>query len=97
MKMSISEGRNVLLIFKEAMSNVAKYAGANAVNLGLKLEDEHWEICLENDGKSVSLDDLSGGRGLRNMQSRAAEIGAELELKSNLTRLRCRFTTENEG
>lgn len=86
-KLPISVGRNVLLIFKEAMTNVGKYAQANKVVLRVNSFDDHWVISLENNGLIIPIADKINSRGLSNMRKRAENIGAELLLKSDLTRL----------
>ncbi|MEZ4688244.1 MAG: histidine kinase, partial [Bacteroidia bacterium] len=66
-KLPLSIGRNILLIFKEAMTNVAKYAEASSVTLTCKLYNDFWEISLSNNGLATKLDEKPDGRGLRNM------------------------------
>ncbi|MFK7971162.1 MAG: two-component regulator propeller domain-containing protein [Bacteroidia bacterium] len=94
-KLPISVGRNVLLIFKEAMTNIGKYAQAKKVTLAISIEENEWTLELENDGIEVPLNSKINSRGLTNMRARADHIGAELLLRSNLTRLTYTYPKES--
>jgi signal transduction histidine kinase/ligand-binding sensor domain-containing protein len=51
--------RNVFLILKEALANVAKHAHANTVRVELVQHDDHLELTISDDG--VGIDDQVGG------------------------------------
>lgn len=71
--------RNLLLIVKEALHNVVKYAGASNVDLRLKVRERHLEFSIADDGRGFDLEQASGkGNGLKNMRKRASDIGAAL-------------------
>lgn len=95
-KLPISVGRNVLLIFKEAMTNVGKYAEAKHVKLELEHHPDRWVLSLSNDGKIVDLKEKENSRGLGNMKVRAQKIGADLLLRSELTRLTYNYSSKND-
>lgn len=92
MKLNVDSRKNIFLIFKEAMYNAAKYSQAKDVWLRVKKNGHHLEFfCMDNgtgfDGASPSYN----GNGLRNMRTRAAEIGAKLEVvtaRNSGTRIR---------
>jgi len=77
---------NVLRILEEAITNIVKHAGAHAVEVRLgKATNEQGEEV----GRIVVLDDGRGdaqinrsGRGLQNMERRAATLGARLLISS---------------
>ncbi|HEY7842691.1 MAG TPA: ATP-binding protein [Bradyrhizobium sp.] len=79
----------IIRILDEAVTNAVKHAGARHVAVGIETrkdgEGEHGCITVTDDGKGFSLEgdaDRPASRGLRNMKSRAARCGAELELSS---------------
>jgi len=74
--------RNVYLIFKEAVNNAAKYAGATEVTLFLALKKRLLLMKISDDGKGFTLLANNGGNGLQNMRNRAEEIGGKLEVFS---------------
>ncbi len=85
--------RNLFLTFKEVMNNIIKHAGAKNVNLRVKFYDNKiLEICIEDDGKGFNMLETSlhsmeyqslHGNGLKNIQKRASEIDAVLQIISS--------------
>lgn len=82
-KMPLDKSRNFIMIWKEALSNSVKYAGANRVLFQVqRLQDDYIQFRLADDGKGFDITERSGGNGLRNMQARAGRLHAELEILS---------------
>ncbi|MEO0469683.1 MAG: histidine kinase [Bacteroidota bacterium] len=79
--------RNILLIFKEAMTNAARHANCRSVRFIVAHADGKLRFCLENDGEKVQLPENASGRGLKNMQHRALELGGVLRQSSQKTEL----------
>lgn len=71
-------------IFHEALTNVARHAGAQAVQVVLSLESERFVLDLRDDGRGF---DLLATRdrslGLLHMHERAREIGGDLRIESS--------------
>jgi signal transduction histidine kinase/sugar lactone lactonase YvrE len=83
--LSLALCRSLFLIGVEALHNAARHAGAEAVSLELAREGRRWRLTVRDDGRglpgeSPPRDD--GGSGLIGMRRRAAEIGAELRIRS---------------
>lgn len=80
--------KDFYLIFKEAIHNIVKYAGAKQVEVAIKKEDNTLVLSIKDDGVGFELDDAApdrrnlGGNGLQNMRSRAAAMGADFQIKS---------------
>lgn len=78
--------RNLYLIFKEAVTNAAKYSGATEVELFLALKRGSLVMQIQDNGKGFDPAGLPvltyGGNGIHNMQKRAEEIGGNLEISS---------------
>lgn len=83
-RLKINQRRNVYLIFKEAITNAAKYADCSEVKLYIGLTKNVLQMTISDNGKGFDPQMVEGGNGLDNMQKRAAEIGGELALLSQI-------------
>lgn len=73
------------LIFKEAITNAARYAQADERQVRLERQPDGLQLTIRDDGVGFdgnSLPPTRGGNGLKNMRARAGKIGAELEVVS---------------
>ena len=79
-ELSVDVKKNLYLIFKEAVNNAAKHAGAQRVFVDVAMNGRSLHVQVEDDGKGMGVDRIPsnspGGNGLRNMKARADEIGA---------------------
>ncbi len=75
--------KHVVMIFKEAMNNCAKYSDCEHVNLIVKSDNEYSSFELTDDGQGFNLEKKSKGRGLKNMEDRTKKINARLTITSN--------------
>ncbi|HQQ98026.1 MAG TPA: triple tyrosine motif-containing protein [Cyclobacteriaceae bacterium] len=80
----LPEGNNrqIVLIFKEAMTNIVKHAGADTVVFDAKNVGNEYIISISDNGKGIAAD-LATGMGLANMRKRAAAINAQLTLTTS--------------
>jgi ligand-binding sensor domain-containing protein/anti-sigma regulatory factor (Ser/Thr protein kinase) len=80
----------MLSIFNEALTNIAKYAEAKNVETRIEIENKNLIMTIVDDGKGFDplqkREDtvLSSGHGLRNMQRRANRIKGQLDIVSKL-------------
>ena len=77
--------RNIYLIFKEAVNNIAKYSDANEVKLVFTLQKGLLLMKITDNGKGFDMESMQvegTGNGLKNMRRRAEEIGGHLEIHS---------------
>lgn len=83
-QLDMSARRNIYLIVKECLHNALKYAACSRISVRFSLEGPRLHIVVEDNGKGFDPESIEpfNGNGLRNMRSRAAEIGAELEIIS---------------
>ena len=84
--LDIKDKRHLLLIFKEAMNNTLKYAGASEAKLTAKIEGINFVVHYTDNGKGFDTEDKASGYGLNNMRSRAEESGASLTIHSTKER-----------
>ena len=82
LKLKVDERKNLYLIFKEAINNIAKYSGATLAGVVLKKTDNLFLMKITDNG--IGFDDTKqyNGNGLKNMRGRAAEMTAEFEISS---------------
>jgi PAS domain S-box-containing protein len=72
-------------IIQEALMNVRKHAGADAVRVIFSRDGDRMEVLIEDDGRgfdTTPVEDLEGF-GLRAMRGRADSLGAGFEVKSS--------------
>lgn len=78
--------RNLLSIFKEVVTNAAKYSKASTVKIDLKFIEKPEEkifLSIEDDGIGFDISKHMNGYGLKNIKHRSNEINAKLELNSS--------------
>lgn len=72
----------VFLIFKEALHNIVRHAGARTARVGLALDEDRMVLRVEDDGKGFDPERATAsGHGLRNMQGRAHQLGGVLRFE----------------
>lgn len=69
-----------LATVREALSNVARHAQANQVEVTVVVAAQGLTIRVVDDGMGIPADRDPGGRGLRNMRTRAEQMGGHLQL-----------------
>lgn len=82
--LDVKAKRHLMLIFKEAMHNVLKYAACTQLEFSATMVEDSLEIRLKDNGKGFAQADLSRINGLNNMRARAEEIGANLQIESSV-------------
>lgn len=80
--LSMDSRRALMLIFKEAMNNIVKYAKARSVVLDIAASGGKISITLADDGCGFTPGSNGSGYGLSNMKNRAKKIGGVIEITS---------------
>ncbi|WP_077036329.1 PAS domain-containing sensor histidine kinase [Pelomonas sp. KK5] len=85
LRLSPRRATAIYRIFNEALTNVARHAGASRVDVVLSLDEERFLLELRDDG--IGFDAAATMRtprslGLLHMQERAREIGGEVRIES---------------
>ncbi len=75
--------RHLLLVVKEALTNVARHARASRVVIELVLEGNTLRLAIEDDGRGFDKAAETTGNGLRSFERRANALGARLSIRSN--------------
>ncbi len=82
-KLPVYWNRQLLLLFKEAMTNALKHSKANKINLQIKFTDNILMISLQDNGKGFDDTKIKRKNGIINMFKRAVKIEGLLEIESS--------------
>jgi len=80
--LAADDRRSLLMLFKEAVNNAVKYAGAGCITFSFKLDDDELKLTLSDDGNGFDVKARSSGYGLNNMRARAEKASAGFILDS---------------
>jgi signal transduction histidine kinase/ligand-binding sensor domain-containing protein len=81
-RITMTARRDLLLIFKEILNNVARHAHATEARITLTMSAGALVLCVADDGRGFTPANARRGTGLRSMQERARRLGAEFALES---------------
>jgi signal transduction histidine kinase len=74
--------RNLLLIIKETMNNIAKYSQAKDVSISLKKHPENIVLIIKDNGIGFEQHKVKKGNGLNNIEKRCHAINATYNIDS---------------
>ena len=80
---NIEARRNILLIAKEAMNNVARHSGASEMIIELTADDINMFLKLTDDGNGIP-EQQRAGNGLLNMKKRTEALGGQFQITSEV-------------
>jgi signal transduction histidine kinase len=75
--------REVFLIFKEAVNNLARHSECSFASFSLQSQSGTALLKVSDNGKGFVVEEANWGQGLASMRKRAEKIGAELFLTSS--------------
>lgn len=84
-------------VVQESLTNIARYANASKINVGILQEPDMLVVMIEDDGDGFEASQSTAGFGLIGMRERLEGLGGELELDSAIgsgTRLVARLPLE---
>jgi signal transduction histidine kinase/ligand-binding sensor domain-containing protein len=83
LKLSVGARRDLLLIFKEAVSNAARHSDCSKVQIDFSVENSIVCLRIADNGKGFDAENSNGdGQGLRSMTRRARALGGDLQIYS---------------
>jgi ligand-binding sensor domain-containing protein/signal transduction histidine kinase len=74
--------REVFLIFKESINNMARHSGCTEVDIDFEVSRDWLYLRLSDNGAGFDPDRSAAGAGLASMAERARRIGGQLDLDS---------------
>ncbi len=85
-KLSMQQRRDLYLVFKEAVNNLAKYAQCANVSITIIRQANKLLLEVKDDGKGFDMDEIKKGNGLNNMQARAKQLKACFIIQSEINK-----------
>ncbi len=79
-KLSLDLQRNLFLVFKELVINIAKHAGATEVAIEIIQRHDRLAVTVRDNGRGFDMTANGEGNGLKNIESRTNYLGADFEL-----------------
>jgi signal transduction histidine kinase len=76
--------RNVHLIYKEAINNALKYSQCSKMIISLDMVDNCMSLSVTDNGIGFDLKTIKLGNGLKNLKTRTAEIGGDLDIVTSV-------------
>ncbi len=73
---------NIYRIIQEAVNNALKYAKAKEIIVDFKSDQTNTVISIMDDGIGFDLNTTKKGNGMHNIQKRAQDIGARVQIES---------------
>jgi signal transduction histidine kinase len=78
----VTTGEHIAAMVREALSNVARHAGASKVIVDVAAAGGQIELTIEDDGKGFDPGAVRAGHGLANIRARAGQMGGEIDISS---------------
>ncbi len=82
LKLSMSQRKNFYLLFKEAITNAAKYSGAKNITVQLSAGSKLISLKVIDDGKGFSFESIKPGNGIKNIRHRAKLLNGTATIES---------------
>lgn len=83
LRLSAHLRRQVFLIFKESLNNLARHSGGNCATIELQIEGAYLTLRISDNGKGFDYAQVSEGNGLASLARRAQMLAAEFTIQSS--------------
>ncbi len=83
-KIDLIAKRNLILLVKEIINNIAKHAEANMVWITIEQNQKNISLTVKDNGIGFNVEVKNQGNGLKNMQKRAQEMQSKISLTSSV-------------
>ncbi len=80
--LTMDQRKNIYLIFKEAVNNAVKYSGTEKLTVELTQKGKNLILNVKDYGRGFDPATVKSGNGLGNIQKRAKELNAELDIST---------------
>jgi len=74
--------REVFLFFKEALANVVRHSGSDAVDLAARVTDGWFELEIRDNGRGFSPGTIRNGIGLYSLKERGQRLGGTVQIET---------------
>ncbi len=69
---------NLHRILHEITTNVIRHAGANFISIDIKLLDNDFHVCANDNGSGFNLEECIPGKGINNIETRVKELNGQV-------------------
>jgi len=83
-RLSMQMRRDLYLIFKEAINNLAKYSKCTRAEISIGRTLNKLVLCVKDNGAGFNMQQVKRGNGLTNMQVRATQLKAVINIQSEV-------------
>jgi signal transduction histidine kinase len=74
---------SMIRALKEALNNLARHSAASHARVSIRFGSRSLAVMIRDDGRGLAKAVGAGGRGMKNMHLRAAELGGRLRIRSS--------------
>jgi two-component system, NarL family, sensor histidine kinase UhpB len=82
-KLDMQQRKDVLLIFKEAVNNMAKYSQCTRAEVLIEAQQKQLLFHFKDNGIGFNPDKITSSNGLKNMKARAATLNGDMQIVSS--------------
>jgi ligand-binding sensor domain-containing protein/two-component sensor histidine kinase len=82
LKLGADLRREIFLIFKESINNMARHSGCTIASVDLRIEVGWLVLTMTDDGRGIDEEQIAEGTGLGSMRQRARKLGGRFEVSS---------------
>ena len=83
LKLKLDYSRNLIMVFKEAYSNILKHSNATKVEISLEMSNNRdLEIKIKDNGQGFDSQVIQKGNGIKNMKNRAGRMNGQISVNS---------------
>ena len=75
--------RQLFLIYKESVNNLARHSGCQRAEIALHLDGKRLVLQVKDDGKGFDPNNGKPGNGLKNIHKRAEALGGKVNILSD--------------
>lgn len=81
-RLDMEKRKDIYLVFKEAVNNIYKHAGASNVNIKLQTDNNYFQMIISDDGKGFDQNILTTRSGVKNMKIRVSKWQGSITILS---------------
>lgn len=78
----LDKRKDLLMIFKEAINNLAKYSSASLAHIEISVNKKQFELTIADNGLGFNSLEPTTGNGIKNMKDRSDRLHAKISIES---------------
>ncbi|HZS47067.1 MAG TPA: two-component regulator propeller domain-containing protein, partial [Blastocatellia bacterium] len=81
-RLDVDTRREIFLIFKESLNNVARHSRASSVDIDFRIDRGVLILQVSDNGNGFDINRIEAGNGLESMEQRAEKLGGDMTINS---------------